>query len=603
MRTMLSFRRLSVIILAFACLLIAGCGQHQRFGNDPAIVYPTDHTKVPIVLPGKYGGSMTGTFLSDPKTFNLWVSNDNDSLSIDGLMFDSLISRDSFTLQFIPRLAYLPKISADGLTYTFTLRPGLKWSDGYPITSDDIIFTLNVIFDPSIETTLREGMLIDVNQSDGTVKREPFKYEKVDESTVKFILPVKWAPAEAMFGINVAPKHLLEGPYKAGQFNSIWGVDTPTSQIAVSGPYKIAKYVPGQRFVFEPNPYFWRYIKGQHLPYLGKFNYLIVTDTNDMVLNFRSGGSDVLAPIPPLQLPTISEYAKRDDYTVVDEGPQWGFIYLGFNLNPTSTMNKRLLKVFQDVRFRQACSYAIDRNALCDDILLGLATPSYAPITQADPQYFDANVRQYPYNPEKARRLLTSMGMSPGPDGHLLYEGKTVEFNILTNTENAIRKDLSTVIVGDLQAIGLDAHFTPINFNELITKLTAPPFDWQAEVLAFGGDPEPNNLSDIWRSSGEENPWWPQQKTPGFPWSAQIDRDFTNGAHELDPAKRKKYYDNFQEILGEEQPVIFLANQYDHSAVRNHFGNIQPTAFNGFGGQIYANLEEIYDTKATGISR
>jgi peptide/nickel transport system substrate-binding protein len=487
------------------------------------------------------------------------------------------------------------------LTYTYTLRPGLKWSDGAPLTTDDIVFTLKLIFDPNVQTLMREGMLVDVNEPDGTVKREPFKWVKVDKRTIKFILPVKWAPAEEMFGFPIAPKHCLEQIYNSGQFNSAYSVDTPPSQLVGCGPYNISRYVPGQRVIFKRNPYYWRYSNGQHLPYLDTFNYLILPDTNSAVLNFRGGGSDVLS-IPTTQYPTVAEYAKRDNYTVINRGPDWGFSYLGFNLNPHSNMNKRLLKIFSDVRFRQACSYAIDRESFCRDILLGLAHPLYSPETPADVVYFDSKVRQYPYDPAKARQLLLSMGMTPGPGGKLLYDGQPVSFNILTDTESLPNKVMATVVADDLQSIGLNAQFTAITINDLVRRLDAPPYDWQAHILGFTGGPEPNDGADLWRSSGPDHVWDPAQTTPATPWEARIDRDFTNGAHELDPQKRKIYYDDWQETLGEEQPMVFLVYSDQYTAVRNIFGNIEPSSQIGLGGDVYWNLDEIYSTHAGRLS-
>ncbi len=574
---------------------LTGCGQHARFGSDPPLVYPTDHKKVPVVSPGKYGGSISATFLGDPKTLNAWVSDDETSGSLTGELYDSLEGRDSFTLRFIPRLAFLPKISADGLTYTYTLRAGLKWSDGVPLTTDDVAFTLKVLFDPNTQTIIRDGMLVDVNQPDGTVKRVPFRWQIVDARTIKFILPAKWAPAQGMFGFPIAPKHCLEKMYDEGQFNTAFGVNTPVNQLVSCGPYVMSEYVPGQRVVFKRNPFFWKYSNNQHLPYLDTFKCLSMADMNDTVLNFRAGGSDTL-DVPDLQYSTVAEYAKRDNYTVVSRGPDWGFTYLSFNLNPTSKIDKRLLKIFSDVRFRQACSYAIDRDGYCTNILYGLGHPLYGPETPADVNFFDPKVRQYPYNKSKAISLLLSMGMIKGPNGLLLYQGKPVSFNILTNAENNARRALATVVANDLQDIGLDAKFTPINFNSLVTKIDAPPYDWQALIMGFTGGPEPNDGSNIWRSTGPDHLWNPQQKTPQTPWEARIDQDFTNGAHELNTAKRIKYYDDWQEILGEEQPMIFLDYADQYTAVRNHYGNLQPSSLTGFGGDVYWNIEEIYDT-------
>jgi peptide/nickel transport system substrate-binding protein len=594
-------KRFSISVLTLSLLALTGCAQHARFGNDPPINYPVDHTKAPVVQAGKYGGSMTGTFLGDPKTLNVWVADDADSGALAGELYDSLEARDGFTLRYVPRLAYLPKISKDGLTYTYTLRPNLKWSDGVPLTTDDVIFTLNVLFDPNTETLSRESMLVDVNQPDGTVKRVPFKWVKVDDRTVKFILPVKWAPAEEMFGFAIAPKHCLEKIYKSGHFNQAYGVDTPPSQLVGCGPFLMTEYKPGQRVVFKRNPLYWKYSNNQKLPYLDTFNYLILPDANDMVLNFRAGDSDTLT-IPDMEYPPVAKYAKRDNYTVAYHGPDWGFSYLCFNLNPHAKLDKRLLKIFSDVRFRQACSYAIDRQGYCSDVLFGLAHPLYGPETPADVYYYDPRVKQYPYDPEKARQLLLSMGMTEGPNGMMLYGGKPVTFNILTNAENPARRALSTVVANELQSIGIDAKFTPINFNALVTRIDAPPYEWEAHILGFTGGPEPNDGGDLWRTTGADHEWSPKQNTPATAWEARIDRDFTNGAHELDPAKRRKFYNDWQETLGIEQPMIFLDYGDQYSAVRNHFGNIEPSSLQGLGGDVYWNLEEIYDTHAVRLT-
>jgi peptide/nickel transport system substrate-binding protein len=363
----------------------------------------------------------------------------------------------------------------------------------------------------------------------------------------------------------------------------------------------MTEYKPGQRVVFKRNPLYWKYSNNQKLPYLDTFNYLILPDANDMVLNFRAGDSDTLT-IPDMEYPPVAKYAKRDNYTVAYHGPDWGFSYLCFNLNPHAKLDKRLLKIFSDVRFRQACSYAIDRQGYCSDVLFGLAHPLYGPETPADVYYYDPRVKQYPYDPEKARQLLLSMGMTEGPNGMMLYGGKPVTFNILTNAENPARRALSTVVANELQSIGIDAKFTPINFNALVTRIDAPPYEWEAHILGFTGGPEPNDGGDLWRTTGADHEWSPKQNTPATAWEARIDRDFTNGAHELDPAKRRKFYNDWQETLGIEQPMIFLDYGDQYSAVRNHFGNIEPSSLQGLGGDVYWNLEEIYDTHAVRLT-
>lgn len=599
-----TLRMARAVVLAAAAAALAGCGVHQRFGHDPALAYATNHTVAPALAPGQYGGNLTYVYLGDPKTFNALVADDADSGAILSLLYDNLIARNSFTLKFEPRLAYMPKVSKDGLTYTFTLRPGLKWSDGQPLTADDVIFTLNVIFDPKIECPTREVMLIDTPQPNGKSKPIAFQYKELDKQTVQFTLPAPWAPADAVFGgFQIMPKHVMEPIYKAGKFNSAYSVDTPPAQLVSCGPFVMSEYVPGQRLTFKPNPNFWkRGAKSQALPYLSDFRYVITPDLNSMVLNFRGGGSDVL-DVPASLYPSIARYAARDNYTVVDKGPDWGFSYLAFNMNPTSTMSRTpwLLHLFQDKRFRQAVSYAINRQRVADTVFRGLAHPLWGPDTPADTIYANPQVQQYPYNPGKASQILAQMGMTKGADGKLRYQGHPVKFNIVTNTENNNRKAMATIIQDSLTKLGMEVTFTPIQFNDLIRHVNAIPYDWQACVMGFTGGPEPNDGATIWRSTGPYHQWWPKQTTPATPWEARIDADFNAGAHAQTLAERKKYYYDYQAILGEQQPLIFLVYQNQYTAMRNHYGNLQPSAFNGLSGALW-NLEDIYDTHAHGAA-
>jgi len=592
------------VALAAAAAALAGCGVNQRFGHDSALAYATNHTITPALTPGQYGGNLTYVALSDPKTFNALVADDADSVNILTLLYDTLIVRNSFTLKFEPRLAYMPVVSNHGLTYTFKLRPNLKWSDGQPLTADDVIFTLGVIFDPKIECPNRENMLIDTPQPNGKSKQIAFQYKELDKQTVQFTLPAPWAPADAVFGgFQIMPKHVMEPIYKAGKFNSAFSVDTPPAQLVSCGPFVMSGYAPGQRITFKPNAYFWkRGAKGQALPYLSSVRYVITPDLNSMVLNFRGGGSDVL-DVPASLYPPIARYAVRDNYTMVSKGPDWGFAYLTFNMNPTSTMSKTpvLMHLFQDQRFRQAVSYAIDRQRLADTVFRGLAHPLWGPDTPADTIYANPQIRQYPYNPAKAAELLAQMGMTKGPDGKLRYQGQPVKFSIVTNTENNARKALATIIQDSLNNLGMQVTANAIQFNDLIRRVNAKPYDWQACVMGFTGGPEPNDGAAIWRSTGPYHQWRPKQTTPATPWEARIDADFSAGAHAQTIAERKKYYYDYQAILGEQQPMVFLVYQNQYTAMRNHFGNLQPSAFYGMSGALW-NLEDIYDTHAHGTA-
>lgn len=545
---------------------------------------------------GKYGGTLTTSVISDPKTFNYWVAAETSSTGAVSPIYDSLNQLNAYTLKYEGQLAELPQISEDGLTYTYRLKDGLTWSDGHPLTADDVIFTLDVVFDPKTETIMRESMMVDYQGADGSIKREAFKYRKVDDRTVEFKLPVRYAPANDIFNFPIAPKHKLENAYRSGQFNSTWGVNTPVSQLVSSGAWILKEYVPGQRLVYSRNPHYWRKgVNGQPLPYLDQYVQLIVPDLNTTTLKFRSGDTDVVV----VQAPDYSSLKKEEaagGYELINTGPGWGFNYLGFNLNPNSKVDKNLVQLFSDVRFRQAMSHIVNRERMANDLFLGLAQPLYGPVSPANKLFYNPDIPKFPYDLEKARALLAEIGLK-NTDGNkwLEYNGKEVRFNILTNTENNLRKNMATIIQNDLRSVGLNVQFTPISFNDLVRRLDSAPYDWEACILGFTGGPEPHNGSNIWRSSGPSHQWWPKQKKPATEWEAEIDKLWIEGAQELDPEKRRAIYNRWQTIVAEQQPFNFTIVADGLVAVRKRFGNLKPCSL----GLVTWNIEELYDLQAT----
>lgn len=592
----------ALLLLGASGLVLAGCGgpppvTEDAGGAGSSISAGVGGEQEPPSEPGKYGGKLTTATVSDPKTFNYWVSAETSSSDILGEVYEGLNTRNAFTLAFEPALADLPEISEDGLTYRYTLREGLKWSDGHPITTDDVLFTLDVIMDPKTETIMREGMKIDVVQPDGTVKQEFFKRRKVDDRTVEFILPQRYAPAQDIFSFPIAPKHKLEAAWKAGKFNSTWGVNTNPRELVGSGPWIIAEYVPSQRLVYKRNPHYWRKTSdGKPLPYLDTYTVLFVPDTNTAVLKFKNGETDAVG-IPANLYPDLKKGEAQGGYRVIDRGPGWGFQFLGFNLNPNSKVDKNLISLFQDVRFRRATSHCLDRERIIKDILLGFGVPGYGPLTPANKVFYTDDVPKYEYDLEKARALLREIGLTDSDGNNLLeYRGKEVKFNILIPTGSETLTQIATVITSDLRKVGINAQFSPAEFNDMVRRLDSPPYDWQAVMIGFTGGPEPHNGSNIWRSSGPSHQWWPKKKPEErWDWEKEIDELWVKGAQELDLEKRKEIYKRWQVIAAEQQPFIYTIVSNQLSAIRDRLGNVKPPSTR----IALWNTYEIFDRTAT----
>ena len=183
-------------------------------------------------------------------------------------------------------------------------------------------------------------------------------------------------------------------------------------------------------------------------------------------------------------------------------------------------------------------------------------------------------------------------------NGILEMDGHDIKFNILTNVENNQRKIMVAIVADDLRKIGLGATFTAINANTMFGKMDTkpqkgqpyPPFDWQAAMFGFTGGVEPNNGRNIWSSSGNLHTWNPYQEKPDTAWEKEIDDIFREGAQEMDETKRKAMYGRFQEIVAEQQPLVYTVTPNSLAALRNKFGNVKPSNAAG----VLWNFEEVF---------
>ncbi|MBA2750081.1 MAG: ABC transporter substrate-binding protein, partial [Tatlockia sp.] len=210
---------------------------------------------------------LVDTIVGEPKTFNYALSS--ESPNVFPLIYEGLITENGVTAEIEPALAETWQISDDKKQIVFTLRQGLKWSDGEPLTADDVVFSFNDIYlNPDIPTSTRDGLQI------GESKALP-KVRKISTRQVEFIVPEPFAPLlRSAGGTPILPKHILAKTIttkdKEGkpQFLSTWGTDTDPKKVISNGPYKLDAYNTSQRVVFGRNPYYWRKDKqGNPQPY------------------------------------------------------------------------------------------------------------------------------------------------------------------------------------------------------------------------------------------------------------------------------------------------------------------------------------------------
>ncbi|MDQ7840172.1 MAG: ABC transporter substrate-binding protein [bacterium] len=530
---------------------------------------------------GRFGGTYVTTSISDPRTFNAVVAQETSSTVPLSYSFDGLVETNRISTEIEGALAESWTVSKDGRTWRFKLRKGVAWHDGVPVTADDVIFTLDAAFTKGVQSSLPDVL---------TIAGKPIQYKKVDDLTVEFKTEQPFGPFLRTIGFSVLPKHKLEGALKQGasEFNRTWSVATPPREIIGQGPFVMQQYVPGQRIVFLRNTKYYRVDKkGQRLPYLARIVVVVVPNLDAARLKFEAKETDHYAA-RPREFAEFKQKETAGNFTIFDGPPTFSTEFLVFNLNPRGISGPKLAW-FQNVKFRQAVSHAVDRDAIVRQVYAGRATAQFSPVSPANKFFFNPNTRRYSYDPARAEVLLREAGFSKGADGLLRdAAGNVVEFTMATNAGNTDREAIGNLVRQDLTRLGMRVTFAPEAFNTLVGKLTGT-FNWEAIIIGLTGGLEPHTGQNVWRSTGSLHMWHPRQESPATDWETEIDRIFDQAAQMVDQNKRKQLYNRWQEIVAEQVPMIYFTTTLTQPAVRNTMGNIRL----GFGGTT-ANIEELY---------
>lgn len=574
---------LSILLIACAVLAqLAAAFPPRRESQDDLLTVPGEV--------GRPGGRLVVSLRAEPKTLNPLTAADTPSREVIGAMQADLVHINRQTQLTEPALAKSWKISADGLQYTLTLRKGLHFSDGHPVDADDVLFSFRVYLDENVHATQRDLLI---------VGGKPIAVRKVNEQTVVFQMAKPYGVAERLFdGFAILPRHLLEKPYQEGKLAQTWTLSTPANQWAGLGAFRLKEYVPGQRLVLERNPYYWKTdANARRLPYLNELVFLFVPSAEAQVLRFQSGEADIISRLGAEDFSVLSR--RQNGYTMTDAGAGLEYNFLFFNLNDleekTSPQMRKKQKWFGDVKFRQSVSAAVDREAIVRLVYQGHGAALWGPVTPGNPRWADAAIKHPERSLDRARQLLREAGFkwAGANDEPVLVDadGNTVEFSILMSSSSAERTKMATLLQADLQQLGMRVQLVPLELRSLIDRITQTK-EYDACVLGIASfDADPNSDLNVWLSSGGMHLWNPSQAHPATPWEAEIDRLMGQQLATINPTLRKKLYDRVQEILAENQPMIFLASPHILTGAKNSIGNFHPAVFEPY---VLWNVEQLY---------
>ncbi|MGC2408239.1 MAG: peptide ABC transporter substrate-binding protein [Candidatus Cybelea sp.] len=499
-------------------------------------------------LRSEAGATLRFDLAADPRTLNpLFLAPDAASVEqqVARLVFEPFIDLDA---QGRPQAALLREIptrangdlSADGRTIRYRLRPGVRWSDGVPVTADDVLFTLRAILDPRNPVRSHEGYdFID-------------RAYAPDSRTVLFHLRRAWAPAVMTYfsyGFSpqfVLPAHVLRGevPLARAPFNA--------APIVGDGPYRFLSWRRGEGLRYAANPRYWR---GR--PAVVNVVVSTVPDPSTNLLLLQSGALDwnLLAPA---QLAVV----RGDPHIRFVTVPTAVVAGLAFN-----TAHPPL----DDLRVRRALAMSIDRDAISHKITLG-----FYPVTNViQPRFswaFDPSVRQPAYNPSEADRLFDRAGWRYGTDGVRRRDGKPLHFVYVQFPETATGVRVATAVQAALRLRGVDVTIKSVSNAQLFLPrtgvLAAGAFDIAYVPWTMGADPDDSAVLGCGAPSNYMR-WC----------DPAVQRLQRAALSATDMGVRKQLYARIARIVAQQVPILFLFNAYYIYAYRLRLHGFAPNAF------------------------
>jgi peptide/nickel transport system substrate-binding protein len=497
-------------------------------------------TQAPSAAVPKAGGSMVSAAAADAVSFHPYTTTDSGSRGYAGLVYDgSLWTYDPHSLEPRPEAATGWTTSDDRLTYTFTLRDDLRWSDGTPLTSADYKWTFDQAANPANKYPYISNLELIA------------AYEAPDPRTIVVTMkePIV-VGLEAVDAVTPLPRHIWQG--------LDWGDPSKNPQIMAptvsSGPYILREWVKDDHATFVANDL---YHGGR--PLIDTVTVRIVPSQEIAFQMLKSGEVDY-AGFTPDNYPEAKSLPNVTVYEWWPAAASWS--YLGFNLRRPW---------LQDVTVRHALAHAIDRDAIAEYVLNGLARPTYS-IFPPSSWVYNPNVPKYEYNPTVAGELLDKAGWARGPGGIRQKDGQQLRLRLLFGPNTSkVRERIATIAQQAWQDLGVAVDVQGLEWGTYLSTLKSEPFDWDVSVLGWNSTLEPHWMNQIWREDAI-----PELNAVAYV-NKRVEQLFDQGVREFDREKRKQIYQEIQQIISTDAPYVFLTTDLSYVGINNRVGGIEPT--------------------------
>ncbi len=474
-------------------------------------------------------GELRFAMRSDPKTLDPLAVTDQNSDIVRHLTASRLVRRNRVSQKLEPELAEKWEVREQGKLLVFRLKTGLRFSDGTPLDSQDVKATLGRLLDPAKAYPMSEGL-----RAAGITSIET---------------PT---PAEVRIRTN-EPVAGLESFFEEVP---ILSSRSPLKDRAASGPFVLGAYQRGHSLQFQRNPnYFRKDAAGRSLPRLDAVRIDIQANPELERSRFERGELHFLSTVDPESFPNLEK-----SHQAIDAGPTLDSEVLWFNQFPGSPLPEFKKRWFQSLDFRRAISAALHRDDLVRVVYGSRAIAGVGPMAPSSKEWASPRLRAQPYNLQTVKSSLEKGGFQNRKGQLYDAAGNAVIFSLLTNAGNRLRMRMATMIQQDLAKIGITLQIVALDMPSLLERMTRSS-NYEAILLGIVGiDLDPNDQMNVWMSSSASHPWNPAQKQPQTSWEADIDRLLKLQFHAPTSAKRKAYLHQFQQIVADQAPILYLVH-------------------------------------------
>jgi peptide/nickel transport system substrate-binding protein len=490
------------------------------------------------------GGTFKSVATSDAVSFHPYLTTDTASGAYQGMVYTGgLLRLDQNTLNYIPNMAESYSISPDGLTFTFHLRHDMQWSDGQPITAQDFQWTYDQVKDP-------KNAFPYLSQLDFISS-----YKALDDYTLQIKIKDVYAPALGQMAglITPLPKHIWQNlswsdPQKNPEINK------PT---VVSGPYKLKEWKRDQFATFVANDKYW--YKGQ--PNITDQTVTIVPSQDVAYQMLKSGESDS-GDITPENLAEARKLPNVHVYEWWPAASTWS--YIGLNNRPGFATS--------DVNVRHAINYAIDKQLLTDQVMLGQAKPLCSIFPETSWAY-NPNVECYKFDTQKAIDAFAKAGYTLKNGQMVDKNGKQLELKLIYGPNTSKTRELIAVTVQDmLSKVGVKADVQSLEWSSFLQAIQSDKPDWDLYIGGWQSTIEPQIMYTIWAKDSI-----PSLNAVAY-INPQVEQTFKEAGATYDTAVRKQKYGEIQKIISDDSPYVFLFYEKAWTGLNNRVKGIIPSA-------------------------